>query len=229
MESVKYPEEVLHLRWHLGLGDAIICRGIVLELIKKHVKENECISFPVRENYMESVKDLFINEFKKINFIPSKLEACGFTLNGEPTIKWIGLGQYGDQTIKAESFDRWFYAQAGVDFQRRFDPIPFLKTKTDFIRGSRLAFVHDDPSRGFTIDRSKIKPDLKIVRPCGLPSILDYVPLMEAVDEVHVIDSSFLHLCEHLERTDGLFYHRYARDAGPFHQTVKRKNWTILG
>lgn len=211
-------ESVIYLQIHYGLGDAIICRGIVLEFLKRYKK----VIVPSRPNNLQSIKDLFQDQ-PEVDIRIIENDAV------YPDGQGLGLGIYGDQSIKAESFDRWFYAQAGVDFQRRFDPIPFLKTKTDFIRGSRLAFVHDDPSRGFTIDRSKIKPDLKIVRPCGLPSILDYVPLMEAVDEVHVIDSSFLHLCEHLERTDGLFYHRYARDAGPFHQTVKRKNWTILG
>jgi hypothetical protein len=77
--------------------------------------------------------------------------------------------------------------------------------------------------RGFIIDTPM---DLSYIRPIKEGSILRYVEALKNAEEIHCIDSSFLHLVERVETNGKLFYHKGARP----HSTDFnfKKDWTIV-
>jgi hypothetical protein len=117
-------------------------------------------------------------------------------------------------------FDSGFYEQAGVPFDERwagFDVPRSLDAETGLFRAIAPAepyiFVHDDASRGFSIDDARLPRDIIRVRPRpGLTDVLfHYRKVIESAVEVHCISSSFAHYLECLPSGRPQYLHRYPR------------------
>lgn len=216
-----------HLNWHLGLGDAIICAGMAVELAKIHGE----IEVPAKTENMRSVQSFF-HHHPEIHVVQS-----GFTPSDS-----INIGHYsGKPHLEGESFDEWLYRTAEIPFEKRWDSCPIEKAAKEYRRNDMeafkaapIVFIHDDAEREFSIDWDRIPfPDEFIpVSPKPSPdraSILWLCEFLFQAKQIHVIDSCFLHLVESLQVQADLFLHRYARKP---HMTALdepklRKNWTI--
>lgn len=185
---------------NLGLGDHIIMAPYIKYLAVQH----ESINLACYPHNKESVKSFYINH-PNINLVPDDYE-------GEWNIR---LGYYGDnKQISNESFIDWFYRQTESDrsFFLEYSPLKEASKRVGqhIVPVEDFIFVHDDPERGFNI--TNINTKLRIIRPFKEGSILRYASLIEKAKEIHVIDSSFFHLCEALPTTGKLYYHQYARE-----------------
>jgi len=141
-----------------------------------------------------------------------------------------GVGSYNinDKKIikitnQSLPFDQSFYQCVNIDFEKRWTDFYFernleeeknvfynilgLKDDEEFI------FVHDDRSRGFSINESKIESSIKIIRPDNKDfSIFDYLYTIEKAKEVHCMNSSFICLIDTMQLNTGeKYYHRYIR------------------
>src|SRR5258708_15736992 len=143
------------------------------------------------------------------------------------------------------SFAENFYRQVGLDYSIRWDYSPIPEIASRFYNAKlsnaqvKYSFVHDDPNRGFCIKPHRLcsLPTIRPNNPEG--SILAYIPLICNAWEIHVIDSSVMHLVESLDLNPDikLFYHKYAR---PVRRTLyengrwndynvpTRKNWNVF-
>lgn len=199
---------------HLGLGDHIICNGLVRELInpneeyKMFVKPHNLISVSFMFKDLENLSflegdDIFANNYIRNN-----------NINREDLII---AGFYKHPNSK--EFDDSFYLQNNLPFSYRWDKFfvdrDFESEKRVFdyygVKENEYVFIHDDKDRNINIDLSYIVNNhLKIVKPEKniTKNIFDYCLLMEKSVEAHFIDSSFRLLYDSLlSQKDNLFYH----------------------
>jgi hypothetical protein len=226
---------------HLGLGDHIICNGLVRSLIdynqeyKMFVKSHnlESVSFMYRDlNNLSFLvgDDLFAkNYLQKNNIHRDNLIIAGF--NRHPMSK---------------SFDESFYLQNNLDFNNRWDKF-HVKRDLDSenrifesmeLENNNYIFIHDDLERNYIIDENIIdnKNSLRIIRPIkGLTNnIFDYCKIIANSYSAHFIDSSFRLLCDSLSlKTNKIFYHinmknGIKRNINNFDDSTSRLNFTII-
>lgn len=199
------------LHWHLGLGDALLCNGLVRELVKR----GHQLVLPCWEHNLKSLEVMF-SDLK--DSVQMRVFSNGAYLVPHIPVE-IGLGYYG-KDFDSNRWDESFYRQAGV---------PFLCKWTSFRIGSDVDahekhapywFIHDDEKRGFRIPMEGHRPE-------QTESIFDhYTDLIDA-REIHCINSSFAILADLIDAPGRKVLHRYARPDGGVLPVLGRK-WEIL-
>lgn len=224
----------LFIMLHLGMGDAIICCGMIRELSKIY----EEVYVPAYLSNLGSVVDMF-GDVNNIYVEEVHVDSDMFTLQmkhenrGDKILK---LGLYGNHPhVEPQSFDQAFYHQANVPFSKRWDSFKLpenpLRSQAFVVAenlGETTIFIADSDRRGFRIDDSRIESKLYKLRPWKAKSIFEYCGVISSAAEIHCIDSSLIHLVESIPTKGALYHHLYARDNGPYHQAKKRKKWTVL-
>jgi hypothetical protein len=202
---------------HLGLGDTIVCAPIIAKLAEGH----EEIIVPCWRHNLESVESFFIDlPNVKVKVVTTHNELWDYEYR---------IGCYGEsQRREGESFIDWFYRQAGMDREERLKYCPLLKASKHVkqlqIADEPTIFIHEDSLRDFIIDHISDKNEVRPLRASG--SILKYVDILNKVDEIHCIDSSFLHLVESVPTKGRLLYHKYSR---PYSETYNFiKEWKVF-
>lgn len=208
---------------HLGLGDHIICNGIVRALCPSF----KILVLPVRPFYLTAVRWMFsdlpnvrtiaVGEQKDFRRIVEAFEKAGASSirAGTHNKRWR------DEMLLC--FDAAFYELAGVPFEQRwaaFDVPRDLDAEEGLFQIAAPAepyiFVHDDAERGFQIDEMRLPKNIRRVRP--LPGLTDvpfhYRKVIEGAAEVHCISSSFAHFLECAPSGRPQFLHRYPREDG---------------
>lgn len=90
-------------------------------------------------------------------------------------------------------------------------------------------FVHDDPVRGYRIEPECLKRAPAIVRPAvKIPNVFRLRRIIEAAEEVHVINSAFLNLIDFFEPKGKLFWHYYARRFEGMSDPTLQLDWSKL-
>lgn len=200
-------KEIL-LRSHLGLGDMLIVNAIVRHLAQRHAVTLLCkphnttaVAFMFRD--MDNVTIIDVDDDAMADGAVKEVKRHGKTV--------LGLGMYGDpqKWELGPGFDRWFYAQAGLDHKERWNGFKCARQESRELEvpSGKYCFVHDDATRGFVIPpealpakRMKIvRPDKELKNRNGDASILfDYWGWLDNAQELHFIDSSFSILYDHL-------------------------------
>lgn len=224
---------------HHGLGDNIICNGIVREYCKKYDHVG-IFCFP--KNY-PSVSFMYRDLANlRIHIVHSYAEKYRFRLfnlfrfggNHYDVIRVIGIYDQESGIL----FERQVYGIAGVDLQKKWDN---FFVERDAKREQALfekaglsqpyAFIHDDAR--YPLDSVRISSPLPLFRPDPklTGNMFDYCGIIERADEIHVIDSSFMFLVDCLPYTNPhqkLFIHQYARLNTPCQMPLLKKKWHIL-
>ena len=94
--------------------------------------------------------------------------------------------------------------------------------------GEDYIFIHDDPNRGYVVNRSLIESNLKVITPIKTENIFDYCTILENAKQVHCMDSSFKHICDSLNPKGELFYHRYVRSTSNENTVQSKLDWSLL-
>lgn len=211
---------------HLGLGDAIICAGLVSKLAEK-----QKVIVPCYNHNFESVNSLF-SETKNIIIQMVNNDADIIELSKEiPTIK---IGQF-KESMDGYDFPSKFYEDAEVDYNERYlFNIP--KTFTSELRLKKFLLLLNKSSLGIhklkglditqnVFVKKESNSNLVVYEPYPAHTILTYVEHIRKATEIHCVDTAFLHLVEQSPTIGKLFYHKYAR---PNSFDFKfRKDWTI--
>jgi hypothetical protein len=221
----------LFLDWNLGLGDAIICNGLVRHLAEAEVpyRVREII-VPCWEHNLPTVRHMF-SDLSNVRVVVA--EGDGPTISGAYEVRSIGINYHGP--IGADPNDRqWdemFYRRAGAPFEAKWSKFSVPRSDSELYPEmvADYALCHDDSLRGFSMRKGVT--DLPVVRVEPRTSRLtDWGNYIHMAAEIHCIDSSFMHLAELMPTTGKLFYHKYARAKGnPNHvDAVFRKPWVVL-
>lgn len=223
----------------LGLGDHIVCNGLVREQCKRYSRVG-LFCFPNNE---PSVSFMYrdLKNFR-LHSIRSHKEAVGFRFLN----KFVFGGAHYDTTLKIGSYD----VESGIKYERQmytFAELPLealwdsFYVKRDRERERTLSqkmhtvgrylFLHDDAR--YPINPKKISSTLPIVRPDTnlTDNIFDYCDVLEHAEEIHVMDSSFMFLVDCLQYANSrqrLFVHRYARENMAWNLPILKKDWQII-
>lgn len=239
---------------HQGLGDLFLTAGMISYLNEK----TENLSVIVTKRYLATMRQLFPSEsgvrFFVLPNIPRRLPWSHFELLAIFLFclmaqllgfRVIRLGYLGKNFLGAHGsfrFDENFYKQADLDFGIRWSHFPKIgsteKSKqvaeTLGCNQGDYVFLHEDSSRGFTIDRKLLPAELPVIEPIldpGTFTPVDYFDAIVGASEVHCIESSFVALIESLEEIPPeLFAHRYSRPEASKdwkHEFSYRKAWKV--
>lgn len=216
---------------HLGLGDHIICHGIVREILKTC----DTLHIACKQHNMSSVYNMFIDEIDRISLIQGNDNTIGDYLNIAGNL-YNEIIRIGFSLNETESFEKQFYKMADVDFEKKWSNFYIEETERQnkFSIEQPYSFVHDD--KRFPISPGILKtfsstPNRFIVSENPTESVTDYIKVIKAASEIHVIDSAFLFLidCLHYDSSkQKLFIHRYARENPSWCLPILKKNWNII-
>jgi hypothetical protein len=178
------------LNWHLGLGDAIICNGLVRYLYDK----GEELIIPYKPHNEHTVKTMF-NDLLYLDY-----------MNANDILLYKGdqlvIGYQADG-YNNNRFDQSFYMQAGVPFKAKWTyfKLPFDMPKP--IKCKR--FIHD---------KSKLR-ELEGWRPPNDMPFFDCLPWILGAEELHCMDSSFANLIDLMELKGKRFFYPLLRTTCP--------------
>lgn len=238
---------------HLGLGDLFLVNGMIRYLAAK----NKVMVMPCKENNLITIKKMF-QDLDNFHIVPvagglvynndqkdvreAQLLGKFYRQNG---YEYIGLGYFGHRfqefsaviNNKSMTYDEFFYLEAGVPIEEKWnsfdmkrDPARERALFDRFgVEEGKYVFLHDDPERGRTIDRSKLPDGLPVITPKEMfykGDILDYGYIIENAKELHMTNSSFADLSDffQLPQDQPKYIHLYALIDGHFFCPVKYKN-----
>lgn len=214
---------------HLGLGDHIVCNGLIREICK----QNNDYYIAIKNHNFESVKYMF-RDVPNLKCIPVIDDSEVIIKKRELNCELLKIGhEYFNQHLQ---FDQSFYHQLNIDFNKRWDSFYLQRDEAKEIEvynkynpPDDYIFVHDDEERNVKLSRlitgnkHVIKANKKIT-----PNIFENLLLLEKAKEIHVMESSFLFICDSFNFKSKLFIHRYSRYIPPnFYPSLKNK-WEII-
>jgi hypothetical protein len=220
--------EPLYVYPHLGLGDNIICNGLIREIYSVYPNMHLCI----KPQYSESVQ--FMYSDLKIKFI---VDTEPRIRNFLDTNKFENELRIGHEFMNNDlTFDCSFYNQVGVNFIKRWTSFHVprdasreqelfdkLTPKGDYI------FVHDD--NRYRLNPSLI-PNIPIVRPdpSMTGNVFDYMKIIENAKEIHCMESSFMLIIDSYKTNNKIVLHKYARKHEHcWEMPVLNRPWYIIG
>jgi hypothetical protein len=200
-----------YLYTHLGLGDIIICNGLIREVckIKPHV------TIFCKPRYEQSVKYM-LRDLQNLSILIKDDYDIQLFLSNVPSQQkyWVGFNNL-DKYSNKFTFDEKFYKQIGLNFQKRWSSFYVDRDLTlenfyykKLAPKQPYAFVHDDSSRGHNIDNNLISKELLIFRPPVIPNIFGYCKIIEQSSEIHCMDSCFKVMIDSIfPNKNGLYHH----------------------
>lgn len=240
----------LYVLCHQGLGDHLLCLGIYRYMSRDYA----FVIVPVMSQYFESLSYL-LRDLSNVHVISYSFEIqdSRLELSMESHAEWLKkfgfhilrLGSFEESFFKDQALrlDENYYFQAKLPLEYRWDFFEFERNEAkeqelyQLLVGDEEAFVfmHEDPPRGFTIDKSRVRTDLKIVKPDRNLArefhISDYAMIIEKATEIHCIESSFAALIEGMNVSVPKYAHRYARAEARDdfrHEFTYRTGWTVM-
>jgi hypothetical protein len=218
---------------HLGLGDHIICNGLVRHYHKQY---GDVAIFCKKHNY-DNVKFMY-SDLNGLNIIrvndDSDVIQMLQYLRVEPIV--IGFNKLNKFT-PPETFDVGFYKTVDKDFQIRFDEFYIPRNHERELEvynelnpnNEPYIFIHDDKSRGFSIDWDKLPKNIKVIENDTRYGLFDMLTIISSADEVHVMQSSLKDLINSYTITKPKFYlHNYVRGYGDDLNSVGLNKFEII-
>lgn len=213
---------------HLGLGDGLICNGLVRKLCNTHQTVGWCCLHHNKTSF-----DYLWADLKNLKIVGVDTEDQGHELTRfveERGVDTLKLGLHAEEKPDLKKWDTEFYRQAGVDPEDRWSCWKIGKIPKQISPPSKpFVFVHDDPDRKFTIDKRKLpkKIDHLVSHSVKSSNLLEWLRCLKEAREIHCIDSCFAILADLVETTGKLVMHDYARGWHPQAKPPSRfaKKW----
>ena len=234
----------IYIYHHLGLGDHILCNGLVRKYFRSFCIEKDYqLTVAVKANNESNVKRMF-GDLDKLNFciVPNNANELVYVnheveKSANNVLIRIGFSDLEIQKILNPhlSFDQHFYYLAGIGHNERWNsfhlPRDVVLEQKVLNRYNPLnndyIFVHEDPSRGIYLNVDTHK---KIIfNPSDVP-LFELCSLLENASELHLMESSIKCLVDHLSPKGKLFYYKNARqnDFGDILSASSRFTWEII-
>lgn len=216
---------------HLGLGDHIICNGLIRELAKNY----EDINLFVKHHNLESVQAMY-SDLGNLS--------CIAVANDSQVIEFLALNcikdvvKIGHEFLDhSKNFDCSFYEQMHIDLRKRWSSF-FVKRNEEREKvlysqlnplNKQYVFVHDDSRFGIDFKRIEsagleiIKPNLSLTK-----NIFDYLYTLEQAEMIHCIPSTFMFISDSIPLKAKLFLHMCARPCSGVDRPTLTKEWRVL-
>jgi len=218
---------------HLGMGDHIICNGLV-----RCIKEKYDILNVFCHPYHYGSVEFMYRDDVNINVIPVGVvsEIENYIIKNNLNEKTIRVTASPTSPHSKFSWDELFYTQHGIDPNERWKKFKVLR---DYEREKKLynqlnpnnekfVLIHSAGSDNVDrIDYSKINDEYKkIFVKKYSENIFDFLYLIEKAEEVHCVESSFHLLVDLVDLNDNIFFHTLQKSRGYSHKL--RNKWKIV-
>jgi len=225
--------ENIFIHQHLGLGDHIVCNGLIREICK--ATNNYFLA--VKSRNFKSVEYMF-RDVKNLKCIDvgddSIADAEALNQCEKLNCKLLKIGH--EFFIHSCRFDESFYKQLNINFNKRWDSFHFERDtirEDEFYKFLNLPdkyiFINEDIQRNVYLTRIENTKDFQYRSDKNTTkNIFDYIKVLENAEEIHVMESSFLFICDSLNLKGKLYAHRYARLIPPNFYPSLKNNWIIL-
>lgn len=212
-------EKEIYIYHHLGLGDHIICNG----LVRNFTKNYEIVHVFCKPHNYENVKYMYRDD-SKINIISvgEDYDVNRYIIQKKINDKVLKVGFENLKNCNNKTFDECFYSSIGLDFNMRFD-LFYLERNSEIEQkvmsklnpdGVPYIFIHGD------IDKNKIRKDLLIIENPVEYKIFDLPFLLENAEEIHLMESSIKCLTNSLKMIKPkIFYHKYVRNYDEYYNS----------
>jgi len=224
----KGPVKCIFIHQHLGLGDHIVCNGLTREIMNQE-SDADYFFMPVKFHNLSTVAKMYSDD-KRITLLP--VQGDWNEIYNLPQVKFCSkiylVGHYKTR----KDWDISFYDSIGIPFEKRWTSFKIdrdyetEKTIENQLNpdGEPFILIHDTASWGTC--PLETRKDLKIIRVTPITgSLTDWCGLIEKAEEVHCIDSSFIHLCTSMGR-EGTF-HDFNKDSSWGAHFVMPQSWTM--
>ncbi len=232
-------DKKVYIYTHQGLGDQIICNGLIRESAKKF---GQVVIFS-KQQYFNTIRFMYrdLNNVQIIPFVdePHQVPDLLSSLPGPNDY----IAKIGFDKIKPDGpFDEQFYKLSGLSFDKKWTSfriqqnITAEKEISTFLNPNNkdYIFVHEDKKRSYCIKEENLPTGIKIVKPLLnlTDNIFNYIDIIQNAKQVHCIDSAFLNLTELIfTEKPTLFFHKYSKYSNadkPVDTPVLRKQWKII-
>tara|TARA_R110002020_G_scaffold238255_3_gene450716 strand:+ start:476 stop:1186 length:711 start_codon:yes stop_codon:yes gene_type:complete len=214
----------LYIYHHLGLGDHFDCNGLVRYYAAQ--PKYEKVGVFAKSNYFKMVEYMY-RDNERIEVISidganewqSVKDFLSTTEDHDQFLK-VGYENYHGlpQDLK-DSKNCWelFYELVGLPLGLRYSGF-YVEREIDaentlfnkLTEGEPYIFMHDDPSRGYVMDRSHFKDlDLRVVENDPEENIFHFLKIIEEAQEIHCMESSFKTLIDVYASQEDLFFHDF--------------------
>jgi hypothetical protein len=225
-------QEQLIVYHHLGLGDHIICMGLVLELADRFARGS--VHLAVKRGYLDTVRALYARA-PKVQVFPVDAAATEQQVYEHARRLNLKVARIVMNAHDRPAWDRSFYEQVGIDFElswERFTPGDVESEAEELFRrlvGARpYQLVHDDGSIGhFALHIPENGARLYVRPEPSASGLLAWTKIIREASEIHCIDSSVVHLVDRMPDVPGqqLFLHD-ARNSGC--AFTRRRAWQFI-
>ena len=217
---------------HLGLGDHIICNGLINKLSKNY----ETIHLPVKSRDLSNLEYLYSeNPIIKVFKIEQESEKEDIKkYSSEIGLKVLKIGF----KKRFPPFNLSFYKQLDLDYEISFNEfsLPENTQKEDTLKNhlfktykikDRYQVVHNQSSYGEV--KLKTNPKLQSIYIDKKTDIFNnlflYKKILNHAQEIHCLDSSVLHLAERVETPGKLFFHKIKKENQIAAEVYLKKDW----
>ena len=163
------------------------------KIVKKEVKK----TFNEVNKYFQSISD------KNYKYIRISFDYYWPTyyLNPDKNAPWTcDMIFYKQMNIPYESrYTKCYWQRNMTEEERAFNELVQDKSKP-------FAFVHDEPQRGFIIEKENISSNLQIIRNSPNENLFNFGLILERASEIHVMESSFRNMLETLDTSNAKHY-----------------------
>lgn len=208
---------------HLGLGDSIICNGLVNYLSKKNNK----VYLPVKSNLLDKINYLYSdNNDVEIFEIDNESREQDILYFAEK--KSVKILRIGFDNIGATSFNLAFYKQIGLPYRYtyKYFNLPEAVDKELELQNHLIDYYNVDPKNysivhneyqwpggTFELKNTDEKNTIFVTRESDIfNNIFYYQKLIQDANTIHCINSSFLHLVERVKTSAKLYYHHLRKN-----------------
>lgn len=216
----------LYLHHHLGLGDHIICNGLVRTLYKKYNK----IILPTFPKNAPSVEYMYRDlPNLKINVVNSDIEAS-------KNYKKYNFLRVGFENLTQPEWEKSFYEQLKINYIERYKSFFILRDKE---REKRFISKLNLPKKYAFVSLSGSGNAHNISPETNLPvvtlqeksdNLFDWLPVIFNAAELHTIDTSTFQLIKQLKLKGKKFFYDVRKidpTRNPFFN-LNNNTWNII-
>jgi len=233
----------IYIYHHLGMGDHILCNGLVRHYAEKYDR----IYLFIKPMYFSNVAFMY-RDCSKIKLISMDDNDIRLFMEFNSKNNYLIVGHTKEwfnklDNAEFETFDVGFYESQNLPISYKWDKFYFERDINSELNAyhsmglspnEKYIFVHDDEKRN-RIFKPELFNSLKAIKPINFTNIgiFDFIYTIEHAEEVHVMNSSFVCLIDTMQiKHDKLFYHNYARtdmqnELGKINPKFKL-NWKFL-
>lgn len=201
---------------HLGLGDTIICNG----LINKLSESFDVIYLPIKDRYAEMIKYLF-KDNNKLNFFEVSYSNSTYDVLSFGNKNKVPILRIGFEKQKNNPFNTWFYDQTGIDYKISYEMFRLPKNEKQSIElynhlleyykieNEDYNLVHcESYNKNFDLKEINNFKNIFVSKESDLfKNMFLYEKVIKNAKEIHCINSSFFHLVDRLPTNARLYYH----------------------